>query len=671
MAWEGSLNRWLDEHEGADDMRLDIGGVRAGPPAALAAQPARPGGVPLRPRRRRRLEVGQELATPLAATFLGLLLVQNFLPAQAAGFGPGASDGTLPAGSNTSDGVFDNGATTASLALAQALSAAMPSVAATAGGAIDPAALTRLAALSGTNLVVGATATNAASGAGVVPAPPEAPAAWSSGLQGGMGLPELPQLAETTETTGTASEDEVGPIGRYVRGDGSDGKIVLTNGDDIFVGSDGNEHVVGGAGDDYLDGAGGDDHLEGGIGDDTLLGGSGNDLVEGGAGNDLLDGGIGDDRLLGGAGDDRLLGGGGDDFLNGGSGIDRLEGGTGNEILVLADVRDAVTELNLGIDQGGDDTLVVADSYGASLATALSGTGGRATFVLGRPDIAHFPDDVAGFRQQIDPDIENIRLEGRNAHDVVGDDHASLIIGNEGANRIHAGGGADSVLGGGGADWIDGGDGDDWLDGGLGGDTVYGGAGDDMFVFGLHEDGDLIFDHEGRNTLRIAGADPGKVQAGLRGDDLVVTHDGAVLATIDGYVGHADNYAGIDLGQGVRPISDFMADPGATVARAQSIPGDWLAGYVPEASALAEPLPEPWSGLEDQWAAAPANVAADLASVPGSADASGDSGFQPSFAALDASLGAADLWLPVDDMAGMPAETATLDRHGEERPASG
>ena len=306
---------------------------------------------------------------------------------------------------------------------------------------------------------------------------------------------------------------------------------MLTDGDDIFVGSDGDEHVVGGAGDDYLDGAGGDDRLEGGTGDDTLLGGSGNDLLEGQAGDDLLDGGIGDDQLLGGGGDDQLLGGGGDDFLNGGSGIDRLEGGTGNEILVLADVRDAVTEFSLGIDQGGNDTVVVADSYGASLATALAGTGGRATFVLGRPDIAHFPTDVAGFRQQIDPDIENIRLEGSKAHDVVGDDHASLIIGNDGANRIHAAGGDDSVLGGGGADWIDGGDGDDWLDGGLGGDTIYGGGGDDVFVFGLHENGDLIFDHEGRNTLRIAGADPAKVQAGLQGDDLVVTHDGAVLAT--------------------------------------------------------------------------------------------------------------------------------------------
>ena len=649
-------------------MQLENGSVGSGPPAALAAKAPQAVGVPIRPRRRRHA-VGQEMATPLAATFLGLLLVQNFLPAHASGLGQGDRDGVQPPQTNAGDGAVDLGTASASPVPAGGAAGAMPAVAISAGGVIDPAALTRLTQLSGGEVTTASTGTGGAT-MGALPTPPDAPAVWGSGLQGAMGYPELPQLAATTAPTDTTTEENVGPIGRYVRGDGSDGKVVLTDGDDIFVGSDGDEHVIGGAGDDYLDGAGGDDRLEGGLGDDTLLGGSGNDLLEGGAGDDFLDGGLDDDRLLGGTGDDQLLGGGGDDFLNGGTGIDRLEGGTGNEILVLADVRDAVTEFDLGADQGGNDTVVVADSYGASLAAALSGTAGRATFVLGRLDVADFPTDVAGFRQQIDPDIENIRLEGKKAHDVVGDDHASLIIGNDGANRIHAAGGDDSVLGGRGADWIDGGEGDDWLDGGLGGDTIYGGGGDDVFVFGLHEDGDLIFDHEGRNTLRIAGADPAKIQAGLQGDDLVVTHDGAVLATIDGYAGHADNYAGIDLGQGVRPISDFMADPGAAVAQAQSAGDDWLAGYVPEGGAGAEPLPEHWSGLEEQWAAEPVSDAAAVP-VPDPPIAAGDAGFQPSFAALDGSLGAGDLWLPVDDIAGMPAEAATPDRHGEERPASG
>ena len=101
MAREGSLNRWLDEHEGADRMQFDIGGVRACPPAA---KPAQAGGVPIRPRRRRRPEIGQEMATPLAATFLSLLLVQNFLPAHAAGSNQADPAGAQPNGPEVGDG---------------------------------------------------------------------------------------------------------------------------------------------------------------------------------------------------------------------------------------------------------------------------------------------------------------------------------------------------------------------------------------------------------------------------------------------------------------------------------------------------------------------------------------------------------------------------------------
>ena len=566
---------------------------------------------------------------------------------------------------------------------------------------IDPAALTRLSARR--SPVAEVTAATVAAGGRhhcrrVAGRRRRRPRPGQAALPGGHELPALPQLAEAEPTTAPTEED-VGPIGRYVRGDGSDGKVVLTDGDDIFVGGDGDEHVVGGAGDDYLDGAGGDDQLEGGTGDDTLLGGSGDDLLEGQAGDDLLDGGIGDDRLLGGAGDDQLLGGGGDDFLNGGSGIDRLEGGTGNEILVLADVRDAVTELGLGIDEGGNDTVVVADSYGASLAAALPGTGGRATFVLGRPDVAHFPTDVAGFRQQIDPDIENIRLEGSKAHDVVGDDRASLIIGNDGANRIHAGGGDDSVLGGGGDDWIDGGDGDDWLDGGLGGDTIYGGGGDDVFVFGLHEDGDLIFDHEGRNTLRIAGADPGQGPgraAGRRpGRDPRRRgrwpRSTAMPAT-------PTTIAGIDLGQGVAAHLRLHGRPrcgrGASAVGDRRLAGrlharggqgapsrcpslEWARG----SSGLRYPrrrrraltrqptvrrgrrcgLPAEFAALRPtRWRRRPISglPVDDLAGAPGRLPA-------------DRSATRGDLWLPVDDMAGMPTEGPVPDRYGEERPSTG
>ena len=639
-------------------MQQDIG---APGPRKTTAPQALGTGVPLRPRRRDRREIAREATTPLAATFLGLLLVHNLLPAHAegqAGGSPGA-DSPLPEPADGGDAV--------AAALPGIGPAGEPVLLAPAGatGAVDLGALSDAAGGVSLDLVVAA-APGASGPVTAGAAPPALGASAAAALPTAAAAPVLADGLAADGSGDTSTEENVGPIGRYVRGDGSDGTVVLTDADDIFIGGDGNEHVVGGAGDDYLDGAGGDDHLEGGSGDDTLLGGSGDDLLEGGSGQDLLDGGSGDDTLLGGTGDDELLGGGGNDVLNGGVGADRLAGGTGNEILILADVRDALTELGLGVDQGGNDTVVVADSYGASLAAALSGTGGRATFVLGRPDIADFPTDVAGFRQQIDPDIENIRLEGRAAHDVVGDDRDSLIVGNDGANRIHAGGGEDAVYGGGGADWIDGGDGDDWLDGGAGADTVYGGAGDDVFVFGLHEDGDLIFDHEGRNTLRIAGADAADLRVDLAGNDLVVRHDGAVVATIDDYAGHEDSFAGIDLGQGVRPFSDFAGGSGAAATAMAA--DDWLAGYAEDPGGLAEPLPEPWSVL------APAADDVSLTGAPGAepaalpAAAGPEPAFQPAVMASADALGVADLWLPVDDLALTPDDPG---HPAEERPGTG
>ena len=610
------------------------------------------GGVPARARPRRRQMALQEVATPIAATFLGLLLAQDLHQAIAAG-GP-HGQGTA-ATDDVGPGLHDL-ATHDAAPSALAVDGAIPGAAGQAlTGGLDLAGLAGPVDMTGPELEEHAGGPASGPGGLGETHGPEGAAGATAGVTLASAPPAT--VAEP-EAAGPADAEDVGPIGRYVHGDGSDGTTVLTSGDDIFVGSDGNEHVVGGAGDDYIDGAGGDDHLEGGTGDDTLLGGSGDDLLEGGAGDDLLDGGTGDDTLLGGGGDDVLLGGGGDDFLNGGAGIDRLAGGTGNEILVLADVRDALTELGLGADAGGNDTVVVIDSYSKSLAAALSGSGGRATFVLGRPDVAHFPTDVAGFRQQIDPDIENIRLEGSARHDIVADDHGSLIVGNDGANHIYAGGGDDAVYGGGGNDFIDAGAGNDWLDGGLGDDTLYGGAGDDVYVLGLQESGDLIFDHEGHNSLRLIGADPARLSLDLRGNDLLVTHAGKVVATVLDYASHPDSMAGIDLGQGVRPLSDFTADHGAMAAQSAA-PADWLADYAP-APGLAEPLPEPWAGLDHGDAepvAAPEAPVQTVAAVTAPL-ASG-------LGALPADHAAADLWQPMDDSPPLGDHQALMGEDGQ------
>ncbi len=597
-----------------------------------------PFGVP--PRRRRRVPEARELATPFAASFLGLLLVHGLSSADAAELHPAAGAASEP------ETLPHHDAAGVEAAAAIALPAAtVPTLALSSHGPanlIDASTLTRL---TGETAYVTAPhqAVAGSSGGTTLPAAAISPTVAPVDLVMAHTGFELPSFAIHDSGSESGAQDEVvGPIGRYVQGDGTDRTVVLTDADDTFIGSDGNEHVIGGGGDDYLDGAGGDDHLEGGSGNDVLLGGTGNDVLEGGSGDDRLDGGLGDDILAGGSGDDHLLGGGGNDQLDGGTGTDVLEGGTGRDILVLADIRDAVTELGLGSDGGGNDTLVVAEGYGRSLAQALPNTHGEATFVLGRPDLATFPHGFAAFRQQIDPDIENIRLEGHYDHDVVGDGRDSIIVGNDGDNQIFGGGGEDQIWGGAG---------DDWLDGGDGADMLYGGAGDDTFVLGLHEAGDQVFDHEGHNTLRLIGADPDQLSAVMQGDDLVLTHGDLTVATVHDYAQHADNFVGIDLGHGVRGIDDFMAHPVARVM-AQGAAGDWLADYLP-AGGEAQPLAEPWS-----------TMVADNGDdgSPDSDPAAGPSGDEPlaiagqapsdplpdaSFAA-DPVAGGEDLWLPVN-----------------------
>ena len=270
---------------------------------------------------------------------------------------------------------------------------------------------------------------------------------------------------------------------------------------------------------------------------------------------------------------------------------------------------------------------------------------------------------MAAFHQQIDPDIENIRLEGSGAHDVVGDDRDSVIIGNAGANHLYGGGGADHIdggaggdwiHGGGGDDWILGGDGNDWIDGGDGADTLYGGAGDDTFVLGLHEGQDRVFDHEGHNALILkGGADPGSLTAELQGNDLVLTHADQVLATVQDYAHHADSFTGIDLGQGLRPLDDFIVTNPSPRWPTRIRPiGSPI--YLPApADGTETALAEPWSTMDDQPTADPvpgaSATAADAvighATDAGTVDTLVATAHLPT---LSDPMAGADLWLPVD-----------------------
>ena len=101
-------------------------------------------------------------------------------------------------------------------------------------------------------------------------------------------------IAAGTATGGEATGDTFISIERFI----------LSNFDDIVMGSADGDIVFGFDGGDTIGGMGGNDTLLGGGGDDNLFGGEGNDTLIGDAGSDFLDGGNGFDVAYGGAGAD-------------------------------------------------------------------------------------------------------------------------------------------------------------------------------------------------------------------------------------------------------------------------------------------------------------------------------------------------------------------------------
>jgi Ca2+-binding RTX toxin-like protein len=349
-----------------------------------------------------------------------------------------------------------------------------------------------------------------------------------------------------------------------------------TAGDDVYHGT---------AGQDTINGAGGNDTLYGAGGNDTVNGGAGADRLDGGAGNDILDGGDGDDTYVvdsprdrifdlgrggrdtveasfsyilprynldpyGGASVDwtpalenltltgadaingtgnrvanLIIGNGAANILDGAGGVDKLRGGDGDDVYIVDDIAEQVTETSAtgGIDRvESSATFVIGDHIenltltgsaaidghgnrlgntltGNSAANRLNGRGGADAMAGGAGDdvyyIGHAGDQVIELADEgtdtvfssigatLGDAVENLRLIGSLAIDGTGNDLANLITGNVAANKLH------------------GMDGSDTLDGGLGADVMTGGAGDDRFVVDHRYDRVVEFAGEGIDEI--------------------------------------------------------------------------------------------------------------------------------------------------------------------------
>ena len=235
---------------------------------------------------------------------------------------------------------------------------------------------------------------------------------------------------------------------------GSAGKNTLTGllGNDVLISGGGADVLIGGDGDDvyYITVATTQIFENAGEGTDTvnttvkltlgaelenlILGGTGAVAVTGNAldnemtgnsvkntlsgltGNDTLSGGGGNDVLLGGDDDDTLDGGDGLDTMNGGLGADAMAGGLGDDLYIVDDAGDTVTE------NGGEGT----DHVQSSVTFALTGA-------------------AAG--------VERLTLTGLLNINATGNALNNTLTGNAGSNTLDGGAGADTMLGGAGNDF--------------------------------------------------------------------------------------------------------------------------------------------------------------------------------------------------------------------------
>lgn len=598
-----------------------VGRPTAQPPAA---------GPRLRAGRRRGevRAVDTGLGTALTASFLGLLLVRGS-SAVAGSEEPASVPPALPRTAHP------EGDQVTVLAGAGALpELADPPVAAgsvlTAGAVIDPAVLTRLAGEARFDeaalRLLRPEAASVPLDGGTAPAAAP-PGTVSIALAAPPSL-ELPAVEAPSEPG-----ENLGPIGEEIGGGESD------------------DVLVGGPDNDLIDGGGGDDTITGGGGDDILEGGEGDDIVDGETGHDTVAGGGGDDTLQGGEGQDVLDGGSGQDSLDGGAGDDTMSGGTGDDSAVIGGPGDLVFEDPWGPDGGGRDTLVVAPDFGAQLEKVFPtlAKGGVATFMIGDAVLGSPPAGAPTFKQQVAPNVENVRLTGSEAHAVVGDGAANTIEGNDAANRFWGGAGDDKIRGGAGDDRLYGqdghdlllgDDGDDLLEGGAGDDLLYGGAGDDLYVMGLAEPGvDRIFDLDGANRIRLEGADPARLSARLEGDDLHLAYDDRDFAIVVGHRGREGALAGIE-------IDGQLHEPGEFLGVTEPPTEDLLSSFLdPDIGTAPVPI-DGWGSLAEPTATGPAEISSGLPEIfPG-----------------------ADLWAADQpDPAGAPSQNTVAAAGDEER----
>jgi Ca2+-binding RTX toxin-like protein len=229
-----------------------------------------------------------------------------------------------------------------------------------------------------------------------------------------------------------------------------------------------------------------------------------------------------------------LIGDAGNNNLSGGAEADDMRGGLGNDVYVVDNVGDRVTE---NLAEGTDQVNSLIDyTLGLNLENLLLGGTGN---LKGTGNTLDNTLTGNAGNNILDGGDGNDTLNGGLGNDDIkggkGDDELNGQAGNDkldggdGNDELDGGDGDDTLLGGVGDDELDGGAGIDSLDGGAGNDELDGGAGNDTLLGGLGDDefgdedetADSMTGGAGNDTYWVDHAGDKVVEAAGQGADSV------------------------------------------------------------------------------------------------------------------------------------------------------
>lgn len=405
------------------------------------------------------------------------------------------------------------------------------------------------------------------------------------------------------------------------------------------TGNEGANTLTGNSGNNRLDGHGGADAMTGNAGNDTyVVDNTGDTVTEGaGAGTDTVESSVtftlaanvenlaltGTHNIdgTGNSAANTLTGNDGNNRLDGAGGADSMSGGAGDDIYVVDNAGDTVSETTSGgTDAGGTDTVEssVAFTLGAGFENLeltgsgnINGTGnsldntvkgnagnntldggtGGDTMDGGAGDDTYVVDntgdtvtDTAGGTDTVQSSVaftlasgvENLELTGSAAIAGTGNAGANTITGNSANNTLTGNAGNDIINGGAGVDTISGGADNDTIDGGTGADVMDGGAGDDTFT--VDNVGDTVTD-TGGGTDQVNASATFTLTTGV--ENLTLTGNSAIDGTGNAGANTITGNSGINtLTGGDGDDTYFVQNTGDTVVENSSEGTDTVSSSV-------------------------------------------------------------------------------------------